>query len=213
MKTWELAGQSRSSCSCSQPIQRGTADSRMQSMIKPRLRGVFRVPTSPLIMSLANIKPCLLIVNNSNCSTITQLIIFGMDPATAIGVASAAISFLDLTIALCKLASQVSSSANGATKHNAELENELNAFRKRTKDISSLRIGQPLKDTIDESITVSGELLALLERIRTARDDGRFGTARAVYLTVKHRDDVLVLQRGVEKCQSSLLEGLTHETL
>ena len=136
-----------------------------------------------------------------------------MDPATAIEVVSAAISFLDLTIALYKLAGWISSSANGATKHNAELENELNAFRKRTEGIGSLRIGQPLKDTVDESITVSAELLALLERIRTARDDERFGTDRAVYLTAKHPDDVLTLRRRVEKCQSSLLEGLTHGTL
>ena len=122
-----------------------------------------------------------------------------MDPATAIGVASAAISFLDLAIALCKLISQVSSSASGATKQNAELENELNVFKEWTEDLTSMQLGQPLKDAADESIAASTELLALLERIRTARDDTKFGTLKAVYTVIKRRDDVATLQRRVER--------------
>jgi hypothetical protein len=136
-----------------------------------------------------------------------------MDPATAIGVASAAISFLDLTIALCKLVGQVRSSANGATKNNAELETELNAFKKRTEDITSIQIGKPLKDAIDESTAVSTESLALLGSIRTARLDKRFWVPKAVYLTLKHKDDIAALQRRLERCQLSLVQGLIQETL
>lgn len=136
-----------------------------------------------------------------------------MDPATAVGVASAAISFLDLTIKICELASQVRSSANGATKHNDELEKELNTFKERTEDITSIRLGPLLKGTVDDSIAASAEFLALLKRIRTARDDKAFGVARAVYLLIKHRDDVVALQHKVERCQLSLIQGLTQEAL
>lgn len=136
-----------------------------------------------------------------------------MDPATAIGVASAAISFLDLTIKLCKLAGQLSTSANGATKQNTELENELKAFKKLIEDINSIQLGQTLKNAAEESIAASTELLALLERIRTARSDSKFGTFKAVYLIVKHRDDAAALQHRVQRCQASLVQALTQETL
>jgi hypothetical protein len=76
-----------------------------------------------------------------------------------------------------------------------------------------MQLGQPLKDAIDESTTVSTDLLALLERILKARSDKRFGVSKAVYLTLKHRDDVAALQRRVEKCQLSLAQGPTQETL
>jgi hypothetical protein len=123
------------------------------------------------------------------------------------------ISFLDLTIALCKLVGQARSSVTGATKKNAETELELDAFKKQSEGLTSMQLGQPLKDAIDESTTVSTDLLALLERILKARSDKRFGVSKAVYLTLKHRDDVAALQRRVEKCQLSLAQGPTQETL
>lgn len=136
-----------------------------------------------------------------------------MDPATLIGVASAAISFLDFRIKLCKIASQVSSSESGATQQNAELEARVSKMKEMTEDVTSDQLGPPLKRAVDDSIAVSTELLALLKRIREAKDTRTLGTVKAVYLLVKHRGDMSTLQQSLGKCQLSLIQGLTQENL
>jgi hypothetical protein len=60
-----------------------------------------------------------------------------MESATAIGVAAGAIAFLDFIITLCKLASQVSSSVNGAMKYNSELEVKIKEFEEMTEEATS----------------------------------------------------------------------------
>lgn len=136
-----------------------------------------------------------------------------MDPATAIGVASAAISFLDFTILLCKLAGEVSSSENGATRYNAELEAEIKKFEQTTKDVSSVQLPAQLSFVIDESISASTDLLNLLERIRKTRDHKRSRPFKAVYMSLRYRNDVATLQSRVEKCRRLVAEGISQETL
>lgn len=142
-----------------------------------------------------------------------------MDPTTAIGVASAAITFLGFTVDVCKVFSQIVSSEEGATKYNADVE----AIVKRYKDMiealqykssasTILQLGPDISGAVKDGIVVSEKLLILLERLRKAKDVRVIGPLKAVYLSLRYREDVDRLQRKAESCRSAIDHGLMQAT-
>lgn len=95
-----------------------------------------------------------------------------MDPASAIGVASAAITFLNFSIDVCKTFSQIITSEEGLTKHNADVAETVKRYKEMSEALkakgasaTSLELGPNISRAVDESIAVSMELSALVERL------------------------------------------------
>lgn len=142
-----------------------------------------------------------------------------MDPASAIGVASAAITFLDFSIDVCKISSQIITSDDGVTKHNAEVEATVKRHKEATEALktksasaTSLQLGPDISRVVDESITDSAELLALVERLRQAKDASRIGPLKAVYLSMRCRERIERLRRKAENGRSVITQGLIQAT-
>jgi hypothetical protein len=142
-----------------------------------------------------------------------------MDPASAVGVASAAITFLDFSIDVCKTFSQVLTSDEGITKHNAEVEatvkrhkEMIEALKTKGSSATSLQLGPNISSAVDESIAVSTELLVLIERLRLAKYAPVIGPLKAVYHSMRSRERVERLQRTAESCRSAITQGLIQAT-
>lgn len=142
-----------------------------------------------------------------------------MDPASAIGVASATITFLDFSIDVCKTFSQITTSEDGLTKHNADVAKTVKRYKEmsealKTKGASatSLELGPDISRAVNESIAVSMQLLTLVERLRQARDVPVIGPLKAVYRSLRFREQIEGLQRKAERCQSDTNHGLLQAT-
>lgn len=142
-----------------------------------------------------------------------------MDPATAIGVASAAISFLDLTISVCRVFGQVVSSPDGATKQNAEIQKRLEMSKSLAEDLKAKRgqanrsqLGPDISKAVEDGIASSDDLLALLQQIKSSRDAKLTGPVKAVYKSFRYRERVRDLQQEVEKCRTMVAQGLAQAT-
>lgn len=140
-----------------------------------------------------------------------------MDPASAIGVASAAISFLDFTIGVCKLYGQIQSAKDGATKDNAEIDASEKKVREMTETLnqrassaSSAQLGPNIINAVADSLAASKELIDLLERIRKPQDAGIMDSVKALYKVLRHRDAIKALQRKAEKARLLVDQGLAQ---
>lgn len=116
-----------------------------------------------------------------------------MDPATAIGVASAAIGFLDFTIRVCKTFHEVKTSTDGITKENADIaqteetcKNMLEQLNKKRSEATCSQLGPGLDRSIVKSIEASQKLMALLDHIKNARHANALGSFSALYLTFRN---------------------------
>ncbi|GAB7332648.1 hypothetical protein MBLNU13_g04408t2 [Cladosporium sp. NU13] len=142
-----------------------------------------------------------------------------MEPASAIGVASAAITFLDFSIDVCKMFSQIIKSDEGITKHNADVaatvkryEEMAEALKTKGASSNSLQLGSEISSALEESIAVYTELLALVERLRQAKDVPVIGSLKAVYRSMRSREHVERLQRKAKTSRSAIAQGLLQAT-
>lgn len=142
-----------------------------------------------------------------------------MDPASAIGVASAAITFLDFSIDVCKTFSQIITSDEGIAKHDADVLATVKRYKEmaealETKGASAtgLQLGPDISSAVRESIAVYTELLALVEQLRQAKDVPFIGSLKAVYRSMRSREHVERLQRKAKTCRSAIAQGLLQAT-
>jgi len=142
-----------------------------------------------------------------------------MDPASAIGVASAAITFLDFSIDVCKTFSQIITSEEGLTKYNTDVAETVKRYKAMSEALKAkgasatgLELGPNISRAVDESIAVSMELFTLVERLRQARDAPVIGPLKAVYRSMRSIEQIERLQREAERCQSDIIQGLIQAT-
>lgn len=140
-----------------------------------------------------------------------------MDPATAIGVASAAITFMDFTITVCQTFREIKSSTDGATKENADIEEAERRCKRMSEQLqmkkngaASAQLGPDLELCVEKCNSISTELLDLLARIRDARNSRMPG--KAVYLVLRHQGKIKELQGKAEGHRVTLAQGLIHAT-
>lgn len=140
-----------------------------------------------------------------------------MDPATAIGVASAAITFMDFTITVCQTFREIKSSRDGATKENADLEEAEGRCKRMSEQLqmkksraASPQLGPELEQCVEKCDSISTELLELLARMREARHSRMSG--KAVYLVLRHQGRIHELQGKAESYRVTLAQGLIHAT-
>ena len=135
-----------------------------------------------------------------------------MEPESAIGVASAAITFLDFSIDVCKTFSQIITSDEGITKHNADIVATVKRYKELTEALkikgassNSLQLGPNISSAVNDSVADSEELLALVERLQQAKDAPVIGPLKAVYRSMRSRERIERLHRKAESYRSAIV--------
>jgi hypothetical protein len=139
-----------------------------------------------------------------------------MDPATALGVAAAAVQFIEVglkTLALCR---QIRDSDTDTTVLHAELQQstkQLESLQKAvTLNIFPRDTSRAIKQCSQDCSSAVKELQALLSEIRIIAQKKRFGAARAAFRAMKDQKKVEKLQNRLEKCQSRFQTAVSVDT-
>jgi hypothetical protein len=139
-----------------------------------------------------------------------------MDPATALGVAAAAVQFIEVglkTLALCK---QIRDSDTDSTVLHAELlqaTKQLESLQKAvTLDVFPRDTSRAIKQCSQDCSSAAKELQDLLTEIRAIAQKKRFGAARAAFRAMKDQKKVEKLQNRLEKCQSRFQTAVSVDT-
>jgi len=138
-----------------------------------------------------------------------------MDPATALGVAAAAVQFIEVglkTLALCK---EIRDSESDTTVLHAELQQS-------SKQLGTIQSGVTLdafpRDTSRSikqcSLDCSSakELQDLLSEIRAIAQKKRFGAARAAFRAMRDQKKIEKIQNKLEKCQARFQTAVGVDT-
>lgn len=140
-----------------------------------------------------------------------------MDPASAIGVASAAITFLDFTIEVCNLYGQIRIAKDGATRENAGIDAYAKKIREMTEILhhrkataTDAQLGQNINTAVMDSIATSTALIDLLDRVRKPQNSGTTDSVKALYKALRYREAIQALQRKAEKSRLLVDEGIAQ---
>lgn len=138
-----------------------------------------------------------------------------MEAVAAIGVAAAAMQFLDFstkTLALCK---QIRDSSTGSTDANAELTKsikQLTAMQKELRQAGSTpsSIYRKLVQSVQDCSVVASELLQLLQDFRDLTRKS-FGAMRSALKVLRDSKKIERLQKRLSDCQAKFQVALTMD--
>ena len=138
-----------------------------------------------------------------------------MEAAAAIGVAAAALQFLEFstkTLALCK---QIRDSSTGSTEENAELNKSIKQLVAMQKDLrpagnTPSSTYRKLLKTVQDCSLVASELLQLLENFRDLTRKS-FGAMRSAFKVLKDSKKIERLQKRLVDCQAKFQVALTMD--
>jgi len=138
-----------------------------------------------------------------------------MEAVAAIGVAAAAMQFLDFsmkTLALCK---QIRDSSTGSTEVNAELTKSTKELKGMQKELrqagnTSSSIYRKLLQAVKERSLVADELLQLLRDFRELALKN-FGAVRSACKVLKDSRKIEKLQKRLTDCQAKFTTALTMD--
>jgi hypothetical protein len=138
-----------------------------------------------------------------------------MEAVAAIGVAAAAMQFLEYstkTLALCK---QIRDSTTDSTEDNAELTKSVNKLTTMQEDLraagnTSSSIYRKLLQAVKDCSAVASDLLQLLEDFsELARK--RLGAMRSAFKVLKDSRKIERLQKRLADCQAKFMTALTMD--
>jgi hypothetical protein len=135
-----------------------------------------------------------------------------MDPASAIGIAAAAVQFFDVGIKAIRLCRQIRSSAVGATQGNEELEATVRELCDIRKDLQAGDPGRKVVKTQEECLEISEKLLTLLESIKAPRKavgSHALESLSATWRAMRSKGKIEKLEAKVEAAQRQFKEALT----
>jgi predicted nucleic acid-binding Zn-ribbon protein len=138
-----------------------------------------------------------------------------MEAVAAVGVAAAALQFLEFstkTLALCK---QIRDSSTDSTENNAELTKSVNKLTAIQKDLraagnTSSSIYRKLLQAVKDCSAVASDLLQLLEDFRELARK-RFGVVRAAFKIIKDGRKIEKLEKRLADCQAKFTLALTMD--
>jgi hypothetical protein len=135
-----------------------------------------------------------------------------MDPASAIGIAAAAVQFFDAGIKAICLCRQIRSSTVGATQGNEELEITVRKLCDIRKDLQAGDPGREVVKTQKECLEISEKLLTLLESIKApqrAAGSHGLGHVSATWRAMRAKGKIEKLEAKMEAAQRQFKEALT----
>jgi hypothetical protein len=138
-----------------------------------------------------------------------------MEAVAAVGVAAAAVQFLDFstkTLALCK---QIRDSATGSTEANTELTKSTKELKEMQKELRQAgntpsSIYRKLLQAVKDCSLVADELLQLLEDFRVLARKS-FGAMRSAFKVLKDSRKIERLQKRLTNCQAKFTIALTMD--
>ncbi|GFN19674.1 uncharacterized protein AtWU_09479 [Aspergillus tubingensis] len=135
-----------------------------------------------------------------------------MDPLTAVGLASNIISFVDFTTQVISRCEELYRSASGATAENLELEDLATNIRRLAEETQSTKEDEILKSLSSQCISVSDELIALLNSVKVKSDRRGWASIHQALKSVWKQSDIDDLQQRLNQIQAQLYNRLiTHQ--
>lgn len=137
-----------------------------------------------------------------------------MDPATAIGVASSVLAFLDFSVKVVNGAVEIYRSADGTTAENFHFENVTRDMHSRTESMkkhSTAKTGaeQSIVKLAEECHKLSGRMINLLEETKVKGGKrSKLGSLQAAILVGKKKKDVAELEGQMQEYRAQILLNL-----
>lgn len=139
-----------------------------------------------------------------------------MDPLSALGVAAAAVQFIDFslqTIAVCR---QIHEDGSGATKQNRELEEHAHSIRSMRNELqkettSATPAGKQVKEEVKKCIEAANDLLELLARVRSKEKANVLSSIAATFRATKERHRIERLHGVLKERQDGLDSALLQD--
>lgn len=138
-----------------------------------------------------------------------------MEALAAVGVASAAVQFLDFSVKTLALCKEIRDSSDGSTKTNNDLIKSVKVLKAWQKDLqqkcnTTSGAGRRLVETVRACSRIADQLLQLLEHIREVAQKA-LGTLRAALRALREGKRIEKLQTQLSDCQVKLHLALTAE--
>jgi hypothetical protein len=138
-----------------------------------------------------------------------------MEAVAAVGVASAAVQFLDFSVKTLAACKEIRDSATGSTKANEELTRSVKQLKsmQRTLEQSTHTLSNTYRQLVramQDCSRVADDLLQLLEHIREVAQKS-LGTMRSALRQVREGKRIEKLQTRLSNCQDRLHLALTAE--
>lgn len=135
-----------------------------------------------------------------------------MEAVAALGVAAAAVQFLDLSVKTLALCKQIRDSPTGSTEANTELTKSIKQLTTMQKELrqagsSPSSTYRQLLRSVQDCSVVASELLQLLEDIRELARKS-LGAMRSAFRVVKERKTIEKLQKRLADCQEKFQVAL-----
>jgi hypothetical protein len=133
-----------------------------------------------------------------------------LDPATAIGVASSVISFVNLAGELISGASEVYRSASGNTDENAHIETVISDLRGVTHKldvdhVAGVAVPRSLRRLVNQCGELGDELLRLLMRLRLDGNENKmWGSIVVAWRSMLKAHDVESMQKRLGEYRSEI---------
>ncbi|KAJ8131506.1 hypothetical protein O1611_g2118 [Lasiodiplodia mahajangana] len=138
-----------------------------------------------------------------------------MDPVSAVGVAAAALQFLDASIKAYSVFQEIRKSAESATERNMQLENNLQSAQSLRNSLASSPSPQGATDPVSK-LTVkctseADELLGLLKYVRGYGED--ISSIRATFRAARKEKRIKELHGSLKEDQNTLNQMISETLL
>jgi len=139
-----------------------------------------------------------------------------MDPGTALGVAAAAVQFIDFGLKALALCKQIRDSDTDTTVLHAELQQSIRQLETIqsgvTLDSFPRDTSRSIKQCSQDCSSTAKELQDLLSEIREIAQKKRFGAPRAAFRAMKDQKKIEKIQNKLERCQARFQTAVTVDT-
>jgi hypothetical protein len=128
-----------------------------------------------------------------------------MDPISAIGVAAAAVQFLDVSLKALRICREIRDDAQSSTEKNKELENSARKLKESRTELSTpprSNVPRRIADTAKQCAVHIDELVRVLEHVRGA--GMKIGTAKATFRVMRERRTIEKLENLLNEKQKTL---------
>jgi len=137
-----------------------------------------------------------------------------LDPATAVGVASAVVQFVDFGVTLFKSTQEISKSLVGMTSETGEIEHVVNNLQEhiqRLQECRDIPKTSSLVKLLNDCIALANEILEKTQKHK--KGNQKFlANLRPGFFTLWDKKDVNEMQLRMDRLQDALNSHLTVDT-
>lgn len=137
-----------------------------------------------------------------------------MDPITAIGLASSLITFVEFATKIVTGTYEVYTSSEGTTITNAHINTIISDLKEVATDLETELPGKSkheraLKELASKCDKIAGELLQLLNRIRSDGNHSTWNSLKAAIVSMRKQKEIVILEKRLNDYRLQILTRLT----